>query len=129
MIKKFLPFEEVVYHSKLNKEELLEYKKNYHIVNKERKDELYKKWRENNQQINNQAQIKNKGNIFNKEFIFFIASLLIASFLAFEISPQIQERVKSFQSTFSSKGDRMSGRFTVYEESFDRFKTAILKEL
>ncbi|WP_368030669.1 O-antigen ligase family protein [Arcobacter sp. s6] len=70
--------------------------------------------------------IKNKGNIFNKEFLFFIVSLFIASFLAFEISPQIQERVKSFQSTFSSKGDRMSGRFTVYEESFDRFKTAIL---
>ena len=70
--------------------------------------------------------IKNKGRIFNKEFFFFIASIFIASFLAFEISPQIQERVKSFQSTFSSKGDRMSGRFTVYEESFERFKTSIL---
>jgi O-antigen ligase len=70
--------------------------------------------------------IKNKGRIFNKEFLFFILSIILASFLAFEISPQIQERVKSFQSTFSSKGDRMSGRFTVYEESFDRFKTAIL---
>ena len=52
--------------------------------------------------------------------------LISSSFLAFEISPQIQERVKSFQSTFSSKGDRMSGRFTVYEESFERFKTSIL---
>jgi O-antigen ligase len=70
--------------------------------------------------------IKNKGKIFNKEFVFFVFSLLIASFLAFEISPQIQERVKSFQTTFSSNGDRMSGRFTVYQESFDRFKTSML---
>jgi O-antigen ligase len=70
--------------------------------------------------------IKNKGRIFNKEFLFFILAIIFALFIAFEISPQIQERVKSFQSTFSSKGDRMSGRFTVYQESFDRFKLSMI---
>lgn len=70
--------------------------------------------------------VKNRGNIFTKEFSFFVLSISMAFLIAFEISPQIQERVKTFQSTFSLQGgDMMSGRFSVYEESLNRFKTAI----
>jgi O-antigen ligase len=70
--------------------------------------------------------VKNRGNIFTKEFIFFILSIFLAFFIAFKISPQIQERVKTFQTTFAlNGGDKMSGRYIVYKESFNRFKTAI----
>lgn len=70
--------------------------------------------------------VKNRWRIFNKEFVYFIFAILISCFLAFELSPEIQNRVASFKTTFDfSNGDRMSGRYSVYEESYNRFKSSI----
>ncbi len=65
--------------------------------------------------------IKNRFKIFNRDFIVMPIIVILAMGISFYISPEIKQRVESFKTTFTSKGDRMSGRFTVYKESFEYF--------
>lgn len=68
--------------------------------------------------------IKNRGKIFTKEILLFIVILVLALSTSFVLNEKIQKRVESFATTFTTKGDMMSGRFTVYSESFRHFNDA-----
>ncbi|MDD3344466.1 MAG: O-antigen ligase family protein, partial [Sulfurospirillaceae bacterium] len=65
--------------------------------------------------------IKNHFKVFSKDSLLFLLAITVSLSISFYVSPQIQERVESFQTTFTEKGDQMSGRFDVYEKSFELF--------
>lgn len=65
--------------------------------------------------------IKNRFKLFNKDILLFSFAILFASSISFYISPEIKQRVESFQTTFTSKGDMMSGRYQVYQKAYEIF--------
>ncbi len=66
--------------------------------------------------------IKNRGKIFTKEILLFLIVLSISLSASFILNDKIQKRVETFATTFTSKGDMMSGRLTVYGEAIRHFK-------
>jgi len=70
--------------------------------------------------------IKNKYKIFNKDLVVFFSIIAISLSLAFIISPKIQDRVKTFSTTFSTSGDQMGGRYPLYKRSIELFKNSPL---
>ncbi|WP_201334459.1 MULTISPECIES: O-antigen ligase [unclassified Nitratiruptor] len=63
--------------------------------------------------------------IFSKEILFTLLVIAGVSSIAYITFPEIKQRIDSFKTTFSLHGDRMTGRYDIYLDTFLRIKKRV----